>query len=58
MLQQSHLLGTYLKNAKILTLKDINTPCSPTYNTMKPKCPRTEEWIRKMWGNGGNTTQL
>uniref|UniRef100_A0A9L0SZ91 Uncharacterized protein n=1 Tax=Equus caballus TaxID=9796 RepID=A0A9L0SZ91_HORSE len=49
------LLGIYLKNMKTLTRKDICTPMfiaalfTITKILEQPKCPLTDEWIKKMW---------
>ena len=49
------LLGTYLKKTKSLTRKEI---CTFTFIKAlftivkiwkQPKCPLTDEWIKKMW---------
>ena len=49
------LLGIYPKEIKTLTQKDIHTPMFiATLFTIartwkQPKCPSTDEWIKKMW---------
>ena len=49
------LLGTYLENMKISMGKDTCTPVfiAALFTTAKtrkqPKCPSTEEWIKKLW---------
>ena len=49
------LLGTYLKNTKILIQRDTCTlmfieALSAIAKLWKePKCPSTDEWIKKMW---------
>ena len=49
------LLGIYLKKIKTLIQKDT---CTPTFVAVlftiakiqkQPKCPSTDEWIKKMW---------
>ena len=50
------LLGIYSKNLKTLTQKDICTAIfiEALFTIAKiqkqPKCPSTNEWIKKMWG--------
>ena len=50
------LLDCYLKKAKTLIQKDTCTPMfiAALFTIAKiwkqPKCPSTEEWIKKMWG--------
>ena len=50
------LLGIYPKNTKIIIQRDT---CTPMFIAAlltiakiwkQPKCPSTDEWIRKMWG--------
>ena len=49
------LLGIYMEKTKTLTQKDTCTPMLTAAlftiaNTWKqPKCPLTDEWIKKMW---------
>ena len=49
------LLGIYPKNTKMLIRRDIYTPMfiavlSTIAKVWKePKCPLTDEWIKKMW---------
>ena len=49
------LLGIYLEKTKTLIQKDTCTPMFtaalfPIAKTWKqPKCPSTDEWIKKMW---------
>ena len=56
-------LGIYLKKTKTLTGKDTCTPMFVValFTIAKiwkqPKCPSTDEWIKKMWCPQWNTTQ-
>ena len=49
------LLGIYLKKTKTLILKGICTPMftAALFTIAKiwkqPKCPSTDEWIKKIW---------
>ena len=49
------ILGIYLEKTKTLILKDTCTPMfiAALFTIAKtwkqPKCPSTEEWIKKMW---------
>ena len=49
------LLGIYPKKTKPLIVKDISTPMfiAALFTIAKiwtqPKCPSTDEWIKKMW---------
>ena len=49
------LLGSYPKNTKTLIQKDTCTPMviaalfTITKIWKQPKCPSTDEWIKKMW---------
>ena len=49
------LLGIYPKKSKILCQKDTFTPLfiealfTIVFTWKQPKCPSTDEWIRKMW---------
>ena len=49
------LLGIYLEKTKVLTQKDTCTPMftAALFTIAKtwkqPKCPLTDEWIKKMW---------
>ena len=51
----SPLLGIYLKKMKTLIQKDTCTPMftAALFTIAKtwkqPKCPSTDEWIKKMW---------
>ena len=50
------LLGIFQKKMKALIRKDVCTPMfiAALFTTAKlwkqPKCPSTDEWIKKMWG--------
>ena len=49
------LPGIYPKKMKALTQKDTCTPvfiaalCTTAKTWRQPKCPSTDEWIKKMW---------
>ena len=49
------LVGMYLKKTKTLTQKDTHTPMfrAALFTIAKiwkqPRCPLTDEWIKKMW---------
>ena len=49
------LLGIYLKKLKTLIQKDTCTPMfiaalfTIARSWKQPKCPSTDEWIKKMW---------
>ena len=49
------LLGIYLKETKMLIQKDICTPMftaallTIARTLKKPKCPSTDEWLKKVW---------
>ena len=49
------LQGIYPEKTKSLTWKDTCTPmfiaalCTIAKTWKQPKCPSTEEWIKKMW---------
>ena len=49
------LLGIYAKKMKILTLRDRGTPMfiAALFTIAKtwkqPKCPSTQEWVKKLW---------
>ena len=55
MIQQSYFLSTYPKEMKSLSLGDFCTAVviSALFTIAKtwkqPKCPSTDEWIKKMW---------
>ena len=49
------LLGIYPKKTKTFILKDVRTPMfiAALFTIAKiwkqPKCPSTDEWVKKMW---------
>ena len=49
------LLGIHLKKVKTLIRKDTCTPvfiaalCTIAKTWKQPKCPSTDDWIKKMW---------